>query len=81
MKKLCFLSLLTITLLSGCSSQYSLQKSSLDADDRIDVISASVANPYPVCDVSKESRRIANLSVERSERVYLQEGKLCQRTN
>ena len=73
--------LFMFSVLSGCASNYSLQKSSLAVDDGIDVISAKVDNPYPECDSTKESTRVANLSVERSERVYLQGGKLCQRSN
>jgi len=72
---------ITIALLSGCSANYNLQKSSLAVADKIDVLAASVNNPYPECNPDKEHRRVANLSVERSERVYLQEGKLCQRSN
>lgn len=73
--------LIVMVLLTGCSANYDLQKSSLAVADKIDVIQASVNNPYPECNPDKEHRRVANLSVERSERVYLQEGKLCQRSN
>ena len=80
MKFLSFIILFALSL-SGCASNYATQRSTLAIDDRIDVIQAKVANPYPECDSTKESRRIANLSVKRSERVYIQEGNLCQRSN
>lgn len=71
-----------VTVLGGCASSYDIQQSTLAVNDRIDVLQASVLNPYPACDTSiKEDRRIANLSVERIERVYLQEGRLCQRAD
>lgn len=77
----CFGLLVLIFTLSGCSSSSHLQRSSLSVNDRIDVLQAEVVNPYPECDPALEYRRVANLSVERAERVYLQGGKLCQRSN
>jgi hypothetical protein len=76
-----FLVFLPLAALSGCVSSYDTQQSTLAVDDRIDVLQASVSNPYPECDAAKEYRRVANLSVDRSERVYLQEGALCQRSD
>ena len=76
-----FLVFLSVAALGGCVSSYDTQQSTLAVDDRIDVLQASVPNPYPECDAAKEYRRVANLSVERSERVYLQEGVLCQRSD
>ena len=73
--------LLSVITLGGCASSYDTQQSTLAVDDRIPVLQASVSNPYPKCDTTKEHRRVANLSVERSERVYLQEGALCQRSD
>lgn len=80
MKRLNLL-MLSVMTLGGCASSYDTQQSTLAVDDRIDVLQASVSNPYPECDTTKEYRRVANLSVERSERVYLQEGALCQRSD
>jgi hypothetical protein len=80
MKRICLI-LLSVAALGGCASSYDTQESTLAVDDRIDVLQASVSNPYPECDAAKEYRRVANLSVERSERVYLQEGALCQRSD
>ena len=77
--KYLYLVLLSVSALGGCTSSYDTQQSTLAVNDRIDVLQASVSNPYPECDTTKESRRVANLGVERSERVYLQEGALCQR--
>lgn len=77
--KYLYLVLLSVAALGGCASSYDIQQSTLAVNDRIDVLQASVSNPYPECDTTKEYRRVANLSVERSERVYLQEGSLCQR--
>lgn len=67
--------------LSGCSSNYGLQHSTLSSDDSVALISAEVINPYPECedDVEAEVFRVADLSRSRTERVYLQEGRLCKR--
>jgi len=65
--------------LFGCSAGYGVQRNTLAISDKIDVLPARVNNPYPKCLDDIDSRRVANLSVERSERVYLQEVKLCQR--
>lgn len=64
----------------GCVSGYQVQRSTLSVDDRVDVLHAVVSNPYPQCDNDKAYQRVADLSVQRAERVYLQEGKLCQRS-
>lgn len=80
MKRDCLI-LLFVGVLGGCVTSYDTQQSTLAIDDRVNVLKANVGNPYPECDPEKTSRRIANLSVERSERVYLQEGKLCQRSS
>jgi hypothetical protein len=73
--------IMSVATLGGCASSYDTQQSTLAVNDRIDVLQASVSNPYPECDTEKEYRRVANLSVERAERVYLQEGALCQRSD
>lgn len=72
--------IVVLIFINGCSSNYGLQKSTLTVSDQVDVIKAEVGNPYPECDNKKPSKRVANLSVERSERVYLQGGSLCQRS-
>ncbi|PKG68599.1 hypothetical protein FQP81_18180 [Pseudoalteromonas distincta] len=74
-----YLIFLILFILGGCTSSYKTQLSTLAVDDRVSVINAKVSNPYPSCDENLNMRRIANLSVERSERVYLQGQKLCQR--
>lgn len=79
MKRVCYL--FVFFGLTGCASSYDTQQSTLAVDDRISVLKAEVSNPYPECNKEKDYRRVANLSVERSERVYLQEGELCQRSN
>lgn len=65
---------------SGCATTYELQKNTLSTDDKISVVQAKVDNPYPECSKDEEATRVADLSIERSERVYLQKGRLCQRS-
>lgn len=68
-------------MLVGCQSMltHELQKSTLAVEDKIKVLSAKVENPYPKCKPDGKLTRVADLSVERSQRVYLQGGRLCQR--
>lgn len=68
--------------LSGCAADYGLQHSTLSSDDSVSLISAEVINPYPECDdgVETEVTRVADLSQSRTERVYLQKGRLCKRS-
>ncbi len=72
--------LILFTALMSCATRNELQKSTLAVDDKLDVIPAYVNNPYPECSTKSELRRMADLSVERSKRVYLQSGNLCQRS-
>jgi len=76
-----YITLLVLSV-SGCAthSEYDLQEGTLAVNDRIEIVAAKVNNPYPECKDNIEMRRVANLSVERSERVYLQGGALCQRS-
>ncbi len=82
--------LIFVTSTQGCSTLYPLQNllkntqksslSMLSLVDKLEVVPAQVNNPYPECSPDGELRRVADLSVERSERVYLQGGNLCQRS-
>lgn len=69
-------------VLSGCTANYGLQHSTLSSGDSVSLINAEVINPYPECEdgVDTEASRVADLSQSRTERVYLQKGKLCKRS-
>ncbi|MDC5870292.1 hypothetical protein OPW39_15900 [Vibrio europaeus] len=66
-----------LSLVVGCKS--TPKDSTLSTAQRVEVINAKVANPYPDCKPSEQSLRIANLSLKRGLRVYLQDGKLCKK--
>lgn len=68
-----------VGILAACSShQHDLHRHSLRLEQAVPVIPAHVTNPYPQCEM-QSSIRIADLSVSRAKRVYLEGGQLCQR--
>lgn len=70
---------LGLLVITGCQSTSNY--SSLSTADAIEVVPSVVENPYPSCnsEEGKDNVRIANLSLSRSQRVYLVGGELCQR--
>ena len=70
-----------LCFVAGCANDLSIGE--LSSREKIQVIDSKVSNPYPECENLEKVKitRMADLEAERGERVYLQRGVLCQRSN
>ena len=69
--------LVSCIMLCACSSPSKIH--TLNLASGIEIVPSIVDNPYPDCEGSTKGQRIADLSKDRGLRVYLEDGKLCQR--